>query len=63
MTAAAVIVGGCSRRGGEKVRIDGPADLRGRHVAHMSSDFHKQELVKLQPDIVFDPYSEFSFAI
>ena len=39
------------------------ADLKGRHVAHMSSDFHKRELKALQPDIVFDPYSEFSFAI
>ena len=40
-----------------------PADLKGRHVAHMSSDFHKRELAALQPDIVFEPYSEFSFAI
>ena len=38
------------------------ADLKGRHVAHMSSDFHKKELAALQPDIVFDPYSEYSFA-
>ena len=40
-----------------------PADLKGRHVAHMSSDFHKKELMALQPGIVFDPYSEFPFAI
>ena len=39
------------------------ADLKGRHVAHLSSDFHKQELRALEPGIVFDPYSEFSFAI
>ena len=38
------------------------ADLKGRHVAHLSSDFHKRELVALQPDVVFDPYSEYSFA-
>ena len=39
------------------------ADLKGKHVAHMSSDFHKKELAALQPDVVFDPYSEHSFAI
>ena len=44
-------------------KIETPADLRGKHVAHMSSDFHKRELKALQPDVVFDPYSEFSFAI
>ena len=53
---------GCSRDGGADLRIGGPADLKGRHVAHMSSDFHKRELVALQPGIVFDPYSEYSFA-
>ena len=52
---------GCSRESGCEIRT--VADLKGRHVAHMSSDFHKQELVSLQPGIVFDPYSEFSFAI
>ena len=44
------------------VAIRTAADLKGRHVAHMSSDFHKKELVALQPDIVFEPYSEYSFA-
>ena len=39
-----------------------PADLRGKHVAHMSSDFHKRELKALQPEIAFDPYSEYAFA-
>lgn len=39
------------------------ADLKGKHVAHMSSDFHRKELETLQPDVVFDPYSEHSFAI
>ena len=39
------------------------ADLKGRHVAHMSSDFHRRELEALAPDVVFDPYSEHSFAI
>ena len=39
------------------------ADLKGRHVAHMSSDFHKKELLALEPDIVFDPYSEYAFAV
>ena len=38
------------------------SSLKGMHVAHMSSDFHKKELQALQPDIVFDPYSEYSFA-
>ncbi len=45
------------------VRIDKPADLKGKHVAHMSSDFHKQKLKAMQPNIVFDPYSEYAFAI
>ena len=53
---------GCSRRAGETVRIEGPEQLKGRHVAHMSSDFHKGTLQKLQPDVVFDPYSEYAFA-
>ena len=39
-----------------------PADLKGKHVAHMSSDFHKRELKALQPEIAFDPYTEYSFA-
>ncbi len=47
----------------DSVYIDGPEDLKGKHIAHMSSDFHKQELVAMQPDIIFDPYSEYAFAI
>ena len=43
--------------------IRAAADLKGKHVAHLSSDFHKKELLELQPDIVFDPYSEYAFAI
>ena len=39
------------------------ADLKGRHVAHMSSDFHRRELEALASDIVFEPYSEYAFAI
>ena len=39
------------------------ADLKGRRVAHMSSDFHKKELLALQPDIIFDPYTEYAFAV
>ena len=55
---------GCSRNDGDDCApIRSVADLEGRHVAHMSSDFHKRELAALQPGIVFDPYSEFSFAI
>ncbi len=61
LAGAWMLAAGCSRR--PEVRIDGPEDLRGKHIAHMSSDFHKQELKALEPDIVFDPYSEFSFAI
>ena len=49
------------RTGGGGIRT--AADLKGKHVAHMSSDFHKKELAALQSDIVFDPYSEHSFAI
>ena len=47
----------------DDVCIRTPADLKGMHVAHMSSDFHKRELAAMQPDIIFEPYSEFSFAI
>ena len=63
--AVGAAVLGCSRRDGGNAAspIRSAADLKGRHVAHMSSDFHKKELKALQPDIVFDPYSEFSFAI
>lgn len=70
VVAGAVVVAlavGCSRRGSgpdQPVRgIHTAADLRGRHVAHMSSDFHKKELKALESGIIFDPYSEFSFAI
>jgi len=38
------------------------ADLKGAHVAHLSSDFHREELTALEPDIVFDPYTEYAFA-
>ena len=48
---------------GGRAAIRTAADLKGRHVAHMSSDFHRQELRRLQPDIIFDPYSEYAFAI
>ena len=61
--AALLGIVGCSRERAADARIVTAADLRGKHVAHMSSDFHKRELKALQPDIVFDPYSEFSFAI
>ena len=57
---AGLAVVGCSRDGGCEIRT--AADLKGRRVAHMSSDFHKKELVALQPDVVFVPYSEYSFA-
>ena len=49
-------------RRGEDDAVRTPADLRGKHVAHMSSDFHKRELKALQPEIAFDPYSEYAFA-
>lgn len=39
------------------------ADLKGKHVAHMSSDSHRRELEALASDIVFEPYSEYAFAI
>ena len=39
---------GCSRDAGEVVSpIRTAADLKGRHVAHMSSDFHRRELEAL----------------
>ena len=49
-----------ARKRGE---ISGGADLKGKHVAHMSSDFHRRELEALASDIVFEPYSEYAFAI
>ena len=58
--AVLLAIAGCSREGGVEIRT--AADLGGRHVAHMSSGFHKRELAALQPDVVFDPYSEYSFA-
>ena len=61
--AATVPVVGCSRERTEALRIATAADLRGKHVAHMSSDFHKMELLALEPGITFDPYSEYAFAI
>lgn len=51
---------GCSRETGCEIRQ--VADLKGRRVVHMSSGFHKRELIALQPDIAFAPYSEYSFA-
>ena len=64
LVAAAVVVGSTgTRKDRSAAVIRTAADLKGRHVAHMSSDFHKKELRALQSDVVFDPYSEFSFAI
>ena len=64
----ALVVCGCARkdvgedRDAGSAGIRSAADLKGRHVAHMSSGFHKRELEELQPDVVFDPYSEYAFA-
>ena len=58
--AVLLAAAGCLREDGGEIRT--AADLQGRRVAHMSSGFHKRELMALQPDIVFDPYSEYSFA-
>ena len=52
---------GCARHE-SAAEIRTPADLNGRHVAHMSSDFHKKELHALAPRVIFDPYSEYAFA-
>ena len=61
---AVFAVAGCSKdRGREVEPIRSVADLKGKHIAHMSSDFHRQELKAMQPDIIFDPYSEYAFAI
>lgn len=43
--------------------IASAADLKGKRVAHMSSGFHRQELLSLQPDIEFCPYSEYAMAV
>ena len=60
LLVAGLAIVGCSRESGCEIRT--AADLKGRHVAHMSSGFHKRELVALQPEVVFAPYSEYSFA-
>lgn len=39
------------------------ADLKGKTVAHMSSNQHREELIALQPDVGFAPYSEYAFAV
>ena len=59
--AASALAATCAKADTAPV-IRGPADLRARHVAHMSSGFHRRELLALQPEIVFDPYSEYAFA-
>ena len=63
--AASCVLLGCSRGDAREDRgaIHTAADLKGKHVAHLSSDFHRRELEALQSDIVFDPYSEYAFSI
>lgn len=67
--AVVLSVVGCSGReaGGDAPTVPAvirtAADLKGRRVAHMSSDFHRRELRALQPDVVFEPYSEYAFAV
>ena len=64
LACAAAMLFGCSRNdGGASSAINSAADLKGKRVAHMSSNWHKRELLELQPDVVFAPYSEYAFAI
>ena len=64
LACAAAMLIGCSRNSADmSVKISSPADLKGKRVAHMSSGWHKRELLELQPDVVFAPYSEYAFAI
>ena len=56
-----LMVKSAAPKGGAPIRT--AADLKGRRVAHMSSDFHRRELEALASDIVFEPYSEYAFAI
>ena len=55
------IIGRREKASGSGIRT--AADLKGKHVAHLSSDFHKKELLALEPGITFDPYSEYAFAV
>ena len=45
------------------LQIRTPADLKGKSVAHMSSNQHREELIDLQPEVTFAPYSEYAFAV
>ena len=54
---------GCSRNDDASSSINTADDLKDKRVAHMSSNWHKRELLELQPGVVFAPYSEYAFAI
>ena len=57
---------GCSQTdshlAGVSRQIRTVADLKGARVAMFSNDFHKKELKELQPEMVVEQYSEYSFA-
>ena len=62
--AALLAAGGCSRGVSDAdAPIRTAADLKGRLVAHMSSNLHRRELQALEPDVRFAPYSEYAFAV
>ena len=64
LACAAALLIGCSRNGdGASSAINSAADLKDKRVAHMSSNWHKRELLDLQPSVVFAPYSEYAFVI
>ena len=61
---AGAVFTGCSP--GESVPergISAASDLKGKIVAHMSSNQHREELIALEPDVRFAPYSEYAFAV
>lgn len=42
--------------------ISSAKNLEGCHVAHLSSDFQRGKLEKVQPNLIFDVYTEYAFA-
>jgi len=57
------VVAGCGGAEETQVQIRSAAELKGKHVAHMSSDFHREKLLNLQRDLTFEPYTEYQFAV
>ena len=66
MVGMLVLTIGCSRTDSSETgvfrQIRTAADLKGARVAQFANDFHKQELMALQPDMSVEQYTEYSLA-